>query len=122
MLRMGRAVVTVVRAPLVAVGPGNRQERQWNSVGVLKVSYPFCAFQPLSTTEYIDDREFAETHWKAVAPGYIDVLSTDRVTCSLFAEPDGSLFVFEVSGDPEFWPDMDGRQHHTTFLAKRWVG
>lgn len=112
MLRMGAITITVQDAPLVPQGVAGNLVRDWNDP--VTITYNYCAFQPLSTTEYISDREFAETHWKCVVPGFVQVASPMRVLVAGVA--------YEVNGDPEFWYDLWGREHHTTFLVERWAG
>lgn len=111
-MRVGVEVVTRLRAPLAPTGPSGRLSRDWTraSSTVLKG----CSFQPLSTTEFIDSREFAETHWKLILPGAADIVSSDRVIWL------GSTY--EVDGNAENWNDMKGTPQHTTVLVKRWTG
>lgn len=122
MFRSGSETIVRIRSVLgwVPAGAPVRQERQWDTASQLQITG--VAFMPLSTTEYIDDREFAETHWKCIVMGAADIQNTDRV--QWLTDPDPSLDApseWEVQGAPEFWNDMRGRQHHTTFLLKQWV-
>jgi|HubBroStandDraft_6_1064221.scaffolds.fasta_scaffold171308_3 hypothetical protein len=112
MLRFGSQTIQVLHAVLRPTGAAGRFQRDWSTA--TDTYYNYCGFQPLSTTEYIDDREFAETHWKCIFPGRAQVFAEDRVVWG------GNTY--EVDGDPEFWEDMWGRDHHTTILVKRWVG
>lgn len=111
-MKLGGETLTRMRAPLLTTGAAGRRARDWSAA--VSVAFTGCSFQPLSTTEYISDREFAATHWKAIVPGRADFVSTDRV------EWLGDSY--EVDGDAEYWDDMKGKSHHTTFLCKRWQG
>lgn len=73
-----------------------------------------CSVQPLGSEEQLGDRDTVMSRWQLWAPADIPLTATSRV------RHDGH--VFEIDGEPQTWPGVDGRPHHVTAILKTWTG
>ena len=113
-MKLGNETVTVLRAGLVRSAGGTGFVLDW--AHATETSYSGCNVQPLTSTEQIQDRLFAESHLRILGPFALDVLSTDRVRRELTG------VVYEADGDGQQLRDLHSRPHHAEVLVKIMTG
>ncbi len=90
--RLGRQVVSVLRAPFKVDEYGNRgAERDWSLA--TRASIAGCSVQAEPSSEFTRDREAVVIRKHLFAPPTADLRASDRV------EVDGETF--DVEGDPQ---------------------
>lgn len=115
MSRLGNAVVTVVRAPLVSNRGG--EYRDWTKA--TKKVVRGCDIQPFLLSEKLSfevdiDREFSRTGKRFYLPPGTDVVSTDRL------EHNGKTY--EVFGGVGEWDSLADRPDHLALIGREYLG
>lgn len=70
-----------------------------------------CSMQPLSTTEQVSQTDITISTWKLLLPAATPLTATSKVLAYGLK--------FQVAGDPQTVPDINGRPHHMIALLRR---
>jgi hypothetical protein len=117
MNRIGRELVSVLRAPLVQGARSASLHRNWATA--VSTDYDSCSVQPFLMSnklvvELEDQREFASQVYRVWGPADMDVESTDRIMWR--------ARLYDVRGPMGRFPDLRGNLHHVQFLMIERLG
>lgn len=110
---LGKAVITILRAPLVLNPRTNALTRDWANAAEIVVNGCNCQPFPLAEKlnfELMDNREFARSSVRVYAPAGTEIEHTDRIRYR------GD--VYEVFGFPGDWQDFREVEHHVAFVMR----
>lgn len=114
---LGRATLTLLRAPLVTNPRTNAQTRDWTNAEEIIVEQ--CSVQPFRVAERLSmelntSREFARSTYRVYAPAGTEIEPSDRAVYR------GDTY--ELFGFGDEWQDLDEIPHHVAFVIRRMEG